>query len=91
MPHIRLSCAVAKTHKSAISKDATGAFYGKYYFVALPGLADTLAYALNAFGFLIRRNESVSPPEFIRRIRDTYDCESCPQNAAVVNALSQLV
>jgi hypothetical protein len=45
-----------------------------------------LAYALDAYGFLIKRRERLTLPEFADRIAEVYDL-SCPQNAAVVATL----
>lgn len=81
----------AKNAESFFSKDAFGRFGGQIRLVPNPQRVETINYAMNAYGFLIQRNERVSPVEFSERIRAAYDCTDCPQNKAVVDALMHLV
>lgn len=75
---------------SFVQRDHLGRIGGKFHFIGTRYLHDTLAYAIVTYGFLIERNEKVSPAQFIDRIRKAYDCESEPRNKAVVVALAQL-
>lgn len=81
----------AQSTASFFSKDAVGRWGGQIRLVPNPLLIETINYAINAYGFLIQRNERVSPVEFSERIRAAYDCTDCPQNKAVVDALMHLV
>ncbi len=77
--------------QSYLLRDHLGNIGGKLHFYASGYLHEVLTYAIDAYGFLIGRNECLSPAEFIERIRSTYDCEGEPRNKAVVDALAQLV
>lgn len=75
---------------SFFTRDACGNLGGRIVLVPNPDRVTTINYACNAYGFLILRNETVTPAEFAARIRRTYD-ETVPQNAAVLDALASLV
>lgn len=77
--------------QSYLLRDHLGNIGGKLHFNASYYLREMLTYAIGAYGFLIGRNERLSPAQFIERIRSTYECEGEPRNKAVVDALSQLV
>lgn len=51
-----------------------------------PGDRDTLRLAVDTYGFLISRNESLTLEAFAQRIAAHYDC-TLPRNAEVVAAL----
>jgi hypothetical protein len=53
-----------------------------------PGDKDTLRLAIDTYGFLIGRNESLSLQAFAQRIATHYDPTS-PRNAAVIAALQR--
>lgn len=76
--------------KSFLLRDHLGRIGGKLHFVGTRYLHEVLCYAIDAFGFLIERNEQLTPAQFIERIRRAYDCEHEPRNQAVVAALAQL-
>ncbi|MDT8992756.1 hypothetical protein RQP54_17925 [Curvibacter sp. APW13] len=77
--------------QSYLLRDHMGNIGGKLHFYASNYMHEMLTYAIDAYGFLIGRNERLSPAQFIERIRRTYDCEGEPRNKAVVDALAQLV
>ncbi|BDT74155.1 hypothetical protein os4_37080 (plasmid) [Comamonadaceae bacterium OS-4] len=77
--------------KSFLQRDHRGNIGGQLHFINTGFLQEMLSYAINAYGFLIGRNEKVLPAQFIERIRDAYDCDTEPRNKAVVQALAQLL
>lgn len=77
--------------KSFLQRDHLGNIGGKLHFINTGFLHEILTYAIDAYGFLIGRNEKVLPAQFIERIRDTYDCDTEPRNKAVVQVLAQLL
>lgn len=77
--------------ESFFEKDHVGTIGGKIHLLPSHGLVETINYATNAYGYLIQRNERVTPNEFVNRIQAAYDCVDCPQNAAVVRALNHLL
>ena len=84
--------SIAQTEqKSFFTKDMHGRFGGEI--TAIPSLmrVEIINHALNAYGYLIDRNERVAATAFAARIRRSYDCVDCPQNAAVVHELEQLL
>lgn len=85
------ACPVANEVQSYLLRDHHGRIDGKLRFAYSGYLHEMLTYAINAYGFLIERNELLSPAQFIARIRSAYDCEGEPRNRAVVDALAQLV
>ena len=78
--------------QSHFTKDVHGQF-GDSRITSAPSLplVELVNYAINAYGFLIDRHETVTPVEFADRIRKAYDCVHCPQNRAVVEALGYLL
>lgn len=76
---------------SYLAKDAVGAWTGRIHLVANPLAVELINHAINAYGFLVNRNERVTAQDFATRIERTYDCVGCPQNAAVVGALRSLL
>lgn len=76
---------------SNFTKNADGSFGGKIQLIPNPGTVETINYAMNSYGFLINIGETLSPSQFITRIKESYDCESNPKNRAVVAALSCLL
>ena len=79
------------TTVSFFTKNSDGFFGGKIQLIPNPGTIETINYALNSYGFLINIGENISPAQFITHIKDAYDCESNPQNRAVIAALSCLI
>lgn len=77
--------------ESYFSRDAVGDLGGQLRMVPNPDRVATINYACANYGFLINRNETIPPAEFIARIRKVYDCETIPQNRAVVDALAHLI
>ena len=77
--------------KSFLQRDHLGNIGGKLHFINTGFLHELLTYAIDAYGFLIGRNEKVLPDQFIERIQKAYDCETEPRNKAVVHALAQLL
>jgi len=75
---------------SSFGRDSTGKFVGEIKLVSTMGLTETIEYAINAYGHLIERSETISHDEFARRIAAAYDTTT-PQNAAVVVALNCLL
>lgn len=80
----------APSVQSYLERDYLGRIGGKLRFAGTKYLNEMLCYAIDAYGFLIARNERLTPQEFIERIRRAYDCEGEPRNMAVVDALGQL-
>jgi hypothetical protein len=76
---------------SVFGKSATGDLFSKIRFMPKDGLLESIDHAINSFGFLIARNESISSTEFAQRIGKTYDCVSNPQTSAIVTALNTLL
>lgn len=76
---------------SLFGKSAAGDLFSKIRFVPKEGLVENIDLAINSFGFLIARNESITSVEFAQRIGKTYDCVSNPQNSAIVSALNTLL
>ena len=76
---------------SVFGKSVTGELFSKIRFIPKDGLVESIDQAINSFGFLIQRNESISSTEFAGRIGRTYDCVSNPQNSAIVTALNTLL
>ena len=76
--------------KSYFSKDKRGFFDGSISFIHA-STAETVKYALNAYGFLIPYGETLTPSQFADKIKAVYDCENCPQNKAVIDELDKLL
>lgn len=91
MGQSQTSASAKSQCQSFLSRDAVGTIGGKILLVPNPGTVETVNHAVNAYGFLIGRNERVSAFEFANRIEKAYNCNDCPQNAAVVAALRRLI
>lgn len=76
---------------SYFERDRVGTIRGRVQLVADTITVEIINFALNAYGYLIDRNEKLTAGEFAARIRSSYDCIGNPQNKAVVDALVCLI
>ncbi|CAE6795260.1 hypothetical protein R70006_05042 [Paraburkholderia domus] len=79
--------AVAGKPQPFVSRDRVGKLEGRFS-VTSQAEKETMAYALDTYGFLLKRNERISLTDYADRIAKTYDI-TVPQNAEVVRVLRQ--
>jgi hypothetical protein len=80
-----MNLKVASPQQPYVSRDKVGNLSSTFS-VATQGEKDTLLFAIDAYGYIIKRNERVSFADFAERIAKVFDATE-PHNAAVITAL----